>query len=54
VGDAPLAIRFPRLFDICSNKNISMAHALPVSPSSLLFWRSFGPEDLELWSSLVR
>jgi hypothetical protein len=54
VGDAPLAIRFPRLFGICSNKNVSVAHALPVSPSSFLFRRSFGPEDLELWSLLVR
>jgi hypothetical protein len=53
VGDAPLAIRFPRLFDICTNQNIFVAHALPVSPSSLHFWRSFGPEDRELWSSLV-
>jgi hypothetical protein len=29
VGHAPLASRFPRLFDISSNKNISVAHALP-------------------------
>jgi hypothetical protein len=54
VGDAPLAVRFPRFFDISSNKNISVALALPVSPISLRFRRSFGPKDLELWSALVR
>jgi hypothetical protein len=53
LGDAPLAIRFPRLFDICVTKNISVAHALPVSANSLQFWRSFVPDDLELWASLV-
>jgi hypothetical protein len=54
VGDAPLAVRFPRLYDISCNKDISVALALPVSPISLRFRRSFGPEDLELWSALVR
>jgi hypothetical protein len=47
------AIRFPRLFDICATKNISVAQALPVSPNSLQFRRSFGPDDLDLWASLV-
>jgi hypothetical protein len=54
VGDGPLAIRFPRLFDISSNKSISVALALPVSPASLSFRRSFGPEELELWTALVQ
>jgi hypothetical protein len=53
MGDAPLAVRFPRLFDVSSNKNISVVLALPVSPISLYFCRSFGPEELELWSALV-
>jgi hypothetical protein len=30
-----------------------VAHALPVSPNSLQFRCSFGPDDLELWASLV-
>jgi hypothetical protein len=53
VGEAPLAIRFPRLFDICSYQAISVAQAIPVSPASLHFCRSFGHEDRELWISLV-
>jgi hypothetical protein len=53
LGDAPLAIRFPRLFDICSSKNISVAQGLPISPNSLQFRCSFGPEELDLWSSLL-
>jgi hypothetical protein len=47
VGDAPLAMRFPRLFNICTNKNIFVAHVLPVSPSSLLFGI---PLALRIWS----
>jgi hypothetical protein len=52
-GEGPLAIRFPRLFDICSCKTILVAQALPVSPATLQFRRSFGPEELEAWELLL-
>jgi hypothetical protein len=35
LGEAPLAIRFPRLFDICSSRDILVADAMPVSATSL-------------------
>jgi hypothetical protein len=54
LGDAPLAIRFPRLFDICSSKDILVADAMPMLATSLHFHRSFGPVELELWAALVQ
>jgi hypothetical protein len=54
LGEAPLAIRFPRLFDICSSKDILVADAMPVSATLLQFRRSFGPVELELWAALVQ
>jgi hypothetical protein len=54
LGEAPQAIRFPRLFDICPSKDILVADALPVSATSLQFCRSFGPAELELWAALVQ
>jgi hypothetical protein len=53
-GEGPLAIRFPRLFDICSSKSISVAQALPISPISLQFRRSFGSDELSAWELLVQ
>jgi hypothetical protein len=53
-GEGPLAIRFPRLFDICSSKTILVAQALPISPATLQFRRSFGPEEVEAWELLVQ
>jgi hypothetical protein len=40
-GEGPLAIKYLRLFDICSSKTISVAQALPISPTSLQFKCSF-------------
>jgi hypothetical protein len=45
-GEGPLAIRYPRLFDICSSKAILVAQALPISPATLHFRCSFGPEEV--------
>jgi hypothetical protein len=52
--EAPLAIRFPRLFDSCASKDILVADAMPVSATLLQFCRSFGPVELELWAALVQ
>jgi hypothetical protein len=54
LGEAPLAIRFPRLFDICASKDILVVDAMPVLANSLQFRRSFGPVELELWAALVQ
>jgi mannosylglycoprotein endo-beta-mannosidase len=53
-GDGPLAIRFSRLFDICSSKSILVAQALPISPATIQFRRFFGPEEVEAWELLVQ
>jgi hypothetical protein len=54
LGESPLAVRFERLFDICTSKEITVAEALPVSATSLQFRRSFGPLELDLWAALVQ
>jgi hypothetical protein len=54
LGESPLAIRFPRLFDICASKDILVAEALPISATLLQFRCSFGPVELDLWAALVK
>jgi hypothetical protein len=53
-GEGPLAIKFPRLFDICNSKTILVAQALPISPTTLQFRRSFGLEEMLAWELLVQ
>jgi hypothetical protein len=53
-GEGPLAIRYPRLFDICSSKSILVAQALSISPATLQFRRSFGPKEVDAWELLVQ
>jgi hypothetical protein len=53
-GEGPLALRFPRLFDICNSKSISVAQSLPISPASIQFRRSFEPEEVQAWELLVQ
>jgi hypothetical protein len=53
-GEGPLALRFPRLFDICSSKTITVAQAFPISPAAIQFRRSFGLEEVQAWERLVQ
>jgi hypothetical protein len=52
MGDAPLATRFPRLFSICDNPTIFVAHIISDPLHSLGFRRSFGPDDHTAWEDL--
>ena len=52
LGEAPLCDRFPRLFEISSDPNLSVAQAYQSGSWDLQFRRSFGPQEISLWDDL--
>ena len=50
--ESPLSIRFPRLFDICSFPNCSVAQAHNGEGWLIRFRRTFGPDELAQWGQL--
>jgi hypothetical protein len=46
LGEGPLTVRFPRLSDKCDSKEKFAAQVCPLTPISLQFRRSFGPEEI--------
>jgi hypothetical protein len=51
-GAEPLASKFPSLFAICSDQEISVSQALEAPQLNIHFRRSLSPADLVSWSGL--
>lgn len=54
LDNCPLKIRFCRLFNICSNPDITVAGCLVNDEWSIEFIRQFGQTEAESWDELKR
>lgn len=51
-GDKPLKENFPRLYNLCFDKNKSLKHMINKGLDSVLFRRTLSGESLELWTHI--
>ncbi|XP_071683729.1 uncharacterized protein [Lolium perenne] len=53
-GEEALSVRYPRLFQICADPEISIERAYEGDGWRIFFRRSFGQEETTLWQQLVQ
>jgi hypothetical protein len=53
-GEEALSVRYPRLFQICADPEISIERAYEDDGWRIFFRRSFGQEETTLWQQLVQ
>jgi hypothetical protein len=53
VGDSPLCLTFPDLFDKCSTPELPICQALTVEGWNIQFRRNLNPDEAQQWNELL-